>query len=509
MAKRDQENYRKLFEKSYDAKILEGISNILGWDQETMMPEGASTIRGEQLKTMAGLIHKSKTSPDFKEALGNLIDIKNGKIIAKGLSKEQESALKCWRKDYLRDVALPEEFVKNFAKITSEAQVVWRNAKKENNFKLFAPYLEKIIELVKQKSRHLSKKGSHLYDALLDEYEPGMTTEDVDALFKKIKDPIIALLKKIKSKKQVKDDFLHGKFPDSKQVSFSQILLDDMGYDKAYGRLDFSTHPFSSSSHPTDSRITTRIHPTSLMSNISVILHEGGHALYEMGLDPKEYGSPLGQAVSLGIHESQSRFWETRIGKNKAFWKHYFPLLKKAFPKGLEKIDLDLFYKAINKVEPSFIRVEADEVTYPLHVILRFELEKDLIEGKLKVKDLPKAWNKKMKEYFGITPKNDQEGCLQDVHWSMGAFGYFPTYALGNMYAAHLFETLEKEQPDLEKKLEKGQLAFLKEWLKDKVYRYGRQFESLELLKVSTGKPFTEKAYVDYLQKKYKEIYGL
>jgi carboxypeptidase Taq len=282
-----------------------------------------------------------------------------------------------------------------------------------------------------------------------------------------------------------------------------------MGFDFNQGRLDQSSHPFSSSPHPTDNRITTRFHATSLLSCISVILHEGGHALYEKGLPVEQYGTPLGSAISLGMHESQSRWWETRIGQNKSFWTHYLPKLQKYFPNDLKNVKLDPFYRAINKVEPSLIRVEADEVTYPLHVILRFEMEKALIEGSLKVRDIPEAWNSKMQELIGVTPATNSEGCLQDIHWAMGGFGYFPTYTLGNLYAAHLFEAFAKAHPDWEKQIASGNLMFITNWLHENIHQHGRRYTSQELLKKVTGKAFTADAYIKYLNSKYKDIYNL
>jgi carboxypeptidase Taq len=317
------------------------------------------------------------------------------------------------------------------------------------------------------------------------------------------------LLKKIQSSKQVKDDFLVGGFSEQKQKSFNEILLNVIDYPMKKGRLDFSTHPFSSASHPTDSRITTRIHSRLVMSNIRTVLHESGHAFYEIGLPEEHYGSPLGDAVSLGVHESQSRWWETRIGLSKPFWKHCLPLLKNHFKGKLDRVSLDAFWRGINKVEPSLIRVEADEVTYALHVILRFELEVSLIEGSLLPKEIPEAWNGKMKELLGVIPKNNAEGCLQDVHWSMGAFGYFPTYTLGNLYASHLFLAFEKDHSDWESRVAKGDLKFIKDWLKEKVHVHGKRYTSKELLKKVTGKAFTSKAFEDYLFAKYQEVYRL
>jgi carboxypeptidase Taq len=504
MKNKAQKYYEELHSISRKAQILAGVSSLISWDQETYMPEGAAGIRAEQLEALSGIIHEAKTSKQFSTALSKLIDINTGKILVNGLQENQISAVHAWLRDYKKEIALPKKFVEEFSKLTSEGIVAWAHAKKENSFQHFAPYLDRIIVMNQEKAKLLGFKD-HPYDALLDSFEPGMTTREVDALFIKLKKFLTPLIKKIGSKKKCDDSFLFGKFPAEKQLQFGKKLLDSMNYDVNMGRLDLSNHPFSSAAHPTDSRITTRIHDSSLMSNISAILHEGGHALYEMGLPASDYGSPLCEATSLGIHESQSRFYETRIGLSKPFWKHFLPLLQKTFKGPLEKVTLDAFYNAINCVEPSLIRIEADEVTYNLHIILRFEIEKALIEGSLKVRDIPEAWNNKMTELLGVTPKNNKEGCLQDIHWSMGAFGYFPTYALGNIYASHLFEGFEKDNPDFEKLIESGNLEFIKEWLNSKVYKYGRQYNSKDLLEKATGKAVSADAFITYLTNKYNK----
>jgi carboxypeptidase Taq len=503
-----KKDYSRLHQLSHHAKVLEGISHALDWDQETFMPPDGAGIRAEQLKTLAGLIHKEKTGKKFSNALSKLIDLTSGKVIAKGLNDKQKAALHEWRRDYRHAVSLPTKFVEEFAQLSSQTISVWRLSKEENTFHRFAPFLEKIVSMNRRKADLLGYKD-HPYDALLDEYEPGSTTKDVQALFSDLSRSLTALLKKIQGATQVQDAFLHGSFDHDKQIAFSKDLLRAMGYDFNKGRLDFSSHPFSSATHPTDSRITTRINTDSVINNICTVLHEGGHSLYEMGLPIEEYGTPLGEARSLGVHESQSRWWETRIGLTKPFWKHFLPLLKSTFKGQLDHITLDQFYKGINKVKPSLIRVEADEVTYPLHVILRFELEKDLIAGTLSIRDLPDAWNAKMKSSLGITPKSNQEGCMQDVHWSMGAFGYFPTYTLGNIYAAHLFNAFENDHPDWENRVAGGELNFIREWLHDKVYQHGRRYSSHDLLKLATGQELTSKAYTAYLTNKYSEIYRL
>lgn len=505
-SKPSQKDYQKIHELSRHARTLQGIVSLLDWDQETYMPSGAAGSRAEQLKTMAGIIHREKTSRKFGGALAKLIDIQSGQIKSDDLSPAQKAALKEWRRDYLHDTALPSKFVEEFAKTTSQAIIAWRNAKKENAFQQFAPFLERIIALCRQKAELLGYQD-HPYDALLDQYEPDIKTREVQHLFSTLREHLTPLIKKV-GHQAIEDQFLFGNWDQAKQIAFSHQLLDAMGYDHLKGRLDFSSHPFSSSSHPTDSRITTRLHPTSLMSNIFVVLHEGGHALYEMGLPQDQYGTPLGDARSLGIHESQSRWWETRIGLSQPFWHYFFPLLKETFKGQLDSITLESFYLAINKVEPSFIRVEADELTYPLHVILRFEMEKGLIEGSLNVRDIPEAWNVKMEEYLGLIPKTNSEGCLQDIHWSMGAFGYFPTYTLGNLYAAHLFETFMQDHPEWEKMVAAGELKFIKQWLHENIYQYGRRYTTQELLQKATKRPFSADAYLHYLKKKYTNLYS-
>lgn len=506
--KQSFKDYESLQAASRQATTLQGIRSVLEWDQETYMPSGGSGIRAEQIKILAGLIHKEKIGKKFVSKLSKLINIKTGKILQKGLSQPQEAALRVWRRDYIRNAALPSSFVEEFAKLTAQAKHAWIDAKKHKSFEEFRPYLEKIVWMCRKEADLLGYQ-EHPYDALLDQFEPGITTAEVSTLFRSLQKSTLALLKKIQSAKPIPDDFLHQTISDSDQMAFSQKLLDMIGYPKEHGRLDISAHPFSSSSHPSDSRITTRILRNQFISNIRTILHECGHAFYEMGLPEEHYGTPLGKAISLGVHESQSRWWETRIGMSKPFWNFLLPQVKKHFKGKFDSVSLVAFWKAINKVEPSFIRVEADEVTYALHVILRFELEVALIEGSLAVKDVPDLWNEKMETLLGITPKNHAEGCLQDVHWSCGIFGYFPTYTLGNMYAAHLFNHFERQNPQWEDYIAKGEFAFMKNWLKDNIHQHGRAYNSKELLMHVTGKPFTAKAFADYLTAKYHTVYSI
>lgn len=498
--------YQDLKEISTEIHNYGSILTLLHWDQETYMPSGGISARSAQIAQLSTLMHELKTSRRFKNCLEKLVSLSSGKPKIKGLSRIHLAALREWRKDYAKATKLPASFVRTFSQTTSEACQIWANAKKQNNFKLFAPFLQKIVDLVRKKTEILGY-DEHPYDALLESYEPCMTASRVGTIFDGLQKELKALLAKISSCRQIDDSFLHRKVDDELQNQLGHLFLSKLPMDMAYTRLDLTAHPFSLALHPHDSRITTRLIPNLFMSNIFSILHEAGHSFYEMGLPLEHWGTPLAEACSLSIHESQSRWWETLIGRSLPFWKQYYPMLQKAGPAYLKKVPLERFYRAINRVAPTYIRVEADEVTYCLHVILRFEIEKALITGSLQVSDLPEAWNAKMKEIFGIVPPTDTQGCLQDIHWSLGDFGYFPTYALGNLFSAHFFTAFAKKHPDWQDQVEEGELGFIREWLKTNIHRWGRTYNSEELAKKVTGKPLTETAYCSYLKKKYAEIY--
>jgi len=500
--------YELLAEKSKAIHIYHSILTLLHWDQETHMPPGGIGIRSEQIAQLSHLAHEEKTSKSYKKLLEELVNLKTGNLKAKGLSKPQKIIVREWRKDFNRSNKLPSSFVKAFSQLTSEASQIWAMAKKEKNFKLFAPSLEKIVAMNREKAKILGFKD-HPYDALLEGHEPCMTSARVSKIFDGLQVELKKLLKKIAAAKKPDVRFLHRLVSDEKQSEIGHWIANAMPVDRDYTRLDLSSHPFSMSLHPRDSRITTRYLPKAFISNIFSVLHEEGHSMYEMGLPVEHWGTGLCEAASLSVHESQSRWWETLIGRSLPFWKHFYPQLQKILPGHLKGVSLDKFYRAIHLVTPSFIRVEADEVTYCLHVILRFEIEKQLIAGSLSVADLPAAWNAKFKDLFGLTPPDDAQGCLQDIHWSLGEFGYFPTYALGNILAAHLFSAFAKEHPDWEGRVEKGDLAFVREWLKLHIHQWGRTYDFDELAKRATGKPISEDAYCHYLKKKYSHIYNL
>lgn len=504
MAKKPPQAYLDLKEASTTIQTYNSILSLLHWDQETFMPEGAIVPRSEQIALLSAYIHELKTSRKYKNLVEKIASVSTGRIKLKGLSAKEKAAVREWTNEYFRLKRLPTPFIKQFSQLTSESSQIWQTAKKESNFKLFAPFLNRIIEMVREKASLYSYQ-EHPYDALLGSYEPCMTSAKLQKIFTPLKKELLRLLDQIRGK-SIDDRFLHGKFEPKKQIALGQTLLAALPIEPAYSRLDCSAHPFSVAMHPHDSRITTRILPTGFMSNLFSILHEAGHSMYEMGLPLEHWGTPLAEPVSLSIHESQSRWWETLIGRSFGYWSHFYPLVQKTFPR-LSKVPLERFYLAINKVSPSFIRVEADEVTYCLHVILRFEIESALLSGDLQVYDLPEAWRAKMKELLGVSPQNDREGCLQDIHWALGDFGYFPTYALGNLFAAHFFTAFAKKHPDWEKRVSGGDLSFIRDWLKVNIHSVGKQYDSEQLAKKVTGKPFSEEAYCRYLKSKYGEIY--
>jgi carboxypeptidase Taq len=497
--------YKKLHAISKEIAVLSSASSILEWDQETYMPLGAISLRSSQLEMLANLTHKMRTGSRFKNALGQLIDIQNGDLVFETLPEEKNAALREWRRDYLRMVRLPASFVKSFSKTTSQAMHAWSDAKRNNTFRTFRPHLEKIVNLNRKKADYLGFQN-HPYDALLDLYEPDMTVATLTPLFGRLKIALLELLKQISAQPQPRCEFLHAHYPAIGQMRFAHLLLKSMGFVQETSRLDESMHPFCIG-NPFDTRMTTHVHHEAPMANFFAVLHEGGHGLYAQGLPTEEFGSPLCESASLGIDESQSRFWETLIGHSRPFWHHFLPLLEEEFAEQIGGIDLDSFYRAINIVKPSYIRIHADEVTYSLHVIIRFEIEKSLIEGTMQVKELPEVWGEKMREYLGIQPRSDAEGCLQDIHWSMGAMGYFPTYTLGNIYSAQLREVFIQDHPDWEAKISRGELHFIREWLREKIHRCGRHYPPATLIQRATGSALSEIPYIHYLEKKFKALY--
>ncbi len=498
--------YEALKALSVSTSVLSSTANILGWDQETYMPEEATELRGLQLERLADLMHREKTSRKYTRLLSQLVDLESGTIRDTSLSRSQQAAVREWRRDYLQTVKLPAAFVRKFTKETCIAIQAWKAAKEKNRFKDFLPHLKKIIDLSRKKADYLGYKD-HPYDALIDLYEPETKTARLTEILDGLKNPLTTLLRSIHEKPKPTFDFIHKGYPHNKQLEFNKIILDAMALDKSFCRLDETIHPMCISSHPSDIRITTHIYQHNPFINILSVIHEGGHALYDRHLPKEEFGTPLGEPCSHGIHESQSRLWEAIIAHSLPFWKYFFPKLQQFYPEQLHGVRLEELYQAINLVKPSLIRTDSDEVSYNLHIIVRFEIEKALIEGTLDAKDIPEIWNEKMKQYIGITPKTDAEGCLQDIHWACGNIAYFPTYTLGNLYAAQFYEAFRLKHPEWEQKISHGNFSELRHWLATEIHRFGREYLAEELCKKVTGKPLSEKPFLDYLQNKYKQIY--
>jgi len=499
-------DYLNLVALSKRAQMIEGISALLGWDQETYMPPKAAPVRAEQKKLLAELSHELHTGKEFEKALSGCINLENGRFLVPDLSEDQKACLRVWRRDFLRQKKLPSSFVQEFASTSSKAMFVWEEAKNGNSFQLFLPYFEELLDLIRKKIDLLGYE-EHPYDALLDEFEPGATTTLVDNLFKQLQLALPRLFAEIIARQKNYPELdISPPLPLHEQKMILHALLNDIGFDFQRGRLDRSAHPFSEAYHPDDSRITCRKEPTCICDEILTTLHEAGHSFYEMGLPKEHVGTPLGQAISLGIHESVSRWWETRIGRSLPFWKFFYPKLQDRVHGELSGISLEQFVRTLNRVKPSLIRTESDEISYSLHVILRFQIEKELIEGKLQPKDLPERWNSGMKELLGVEPASNKKGCLQDVHWSMGAFGYFPTYTLGNLFSAQFFEVFSHHHPDWGKLVENGQFDFIRNWQQKEIFRHGRRYTSFELVEKVSGKKLSCEPYISYLFEKYNNL---
>lgn len=479
-------------------------SAALGWDQQTYMPTGASEERGQQLSTLARLIHSRFTS----EEIGTLLD--DLKPLVEQLDPDSDDArlVKVTRREYEKQTRVSSKWVSDFALETAVGQSAWEKAKETSNFELFRPNLEKIVELRRQYADFFAPYD-HVYDPLLDDFEPGLKTSEVKAIFNPLRVQQVELIKAIAEQPQVNDSFMHLIYDEQKQWDFGVKVISDFGFDWERGRQDKSVHPFTTSLGLDDVRITTRIIPDMGGSALFSTMHEGGHAMYEQGISPSLRRTPLASGASMAIHESQSRLWENLVGRSYAFWKHYYPLLRETFPSQLGNVDLDTYYKGINKVEPSLVRVESDEATYNLHIMLRMELEIEMMEGNLAVRDLPQAWNQRLKDYLGIEPKNVSEGVLQDVHWSGGMIGYFPTYALGNLISAQWWKALHTAIPNLDDQMEQGNFSELLNWLRTNIHQHGAKFEPQELVKQITGSPIDPQPYIEYLNGKYKSIYNI
>ncbi|MFA6285333.1 MAG: carboxypeptidase M32 [Parcubacteria group bacterium] len=500
-----EKNISELKEKLHDLYHIGSALAVLHWDQEVFMPSKGAALRAATISNLAGILHEKFISKEFAALLKKA----KSQLDAGKLDDENSAIVRELWREYERQKKLPVAFVKEMAQICSEGHNVWIKAREKADFKIFLPYLKKIVALKRKEAKLVGYKKSP-YDALLDTYEPYSTSEEISMIFEELKNFLVPFLKKIaKAKGKENPDILKGNFTIEQQKRFNEEVAKKIGFDFEAGRMDTSVHPFSTGFHPNDVRITTRFRKDDMFDSFFGVVHETGHALYEQGLSTENFGTPLGESISHGIHESQSRMWENMVARGKNFWKYFFPKLQKQFPKPFAKTKFDDFYHAINNVQSSLIRVEADEVTYSLHIIMRFEIEKELIEGSIEVDDLPKIWNAKMKEYLGVKVPNDAEGVLQDTHWSGGGIGYFPSYALGNLYAAQFYQAAKKDLIDLEKEIAAGEFFHLREWLRKKIHVHGKMYSADSLVREVTGEPLTSQYFIDYLKKKYGEIYKI
>ena len=468
---------------------------VLQWDQETYLPPNGAEARGRQLATLSEVAHQMFTNKKLGDLLNELNDRGD-------LDKKQQKNISLSIEEYNKQNKFSSDFVRKMSEAVSASFHAWIQARKENSFKVFEPTLSALVGLKRQEAELLGYE-SHPYNALMNEYEKGATVQAVDTIFEDIKKPLREMLFRIQAMPQPDDNFLRQHFPKHLQWEWGQYIAKQLGFDYASGRQDMSEHPFTTNFCSRDVRITTRIDENDFGNMTWSTIHEVGHALYEQGLPADQYGLPLGEYTSLGIHESQSRLWENCIARGRCFWEYYFPVLKNYFPDQFQGISVEQFLAAINKVQPTFIRTEADELTYHFHVMIRYELEKGLIDGSILTKDIPSYWNDGYKSLLGIDVPDDKRGCLQDVHWSHGSFGYFPTYSLGSFYAAQFWQQATTDMPHLENAMrEDGNTSLLLSWLRQQIHVHGKYFTSEELCKKVTGSNLDSKIFINYLSEK-------
>jgi carboxypeptidase Taq len=500
-----REAYDALIAHVKQTALLGSCASVLSWDRETYMPKGGAAHRAEQLALLAGMCHERGTDP----RMGDWLDACEGTdLVADGLSVEAVNVREL-RRSYDKGVKVPNRLVEETARTASLGHQGWVDAREDNDFKQFLPWLEKMVPLRIEYAEAVGYEEV-IYDALLDDFETGETTANLTAVFGALRDDLAPLIREIAAApKQPDESILTRRYDVVRQRVFSEMCASAVGFDFAAGRLDTVVHPFCSRVGPDDVRITTRWDEHQFGSALFGVLHESGHGLYEQGLPAEHYGTPMGSSTSLGIHESQSRLWENVVGRSHNFWTHFYPKAQGVFHESLRDVSLDDLVHAINGVKPSFIRVEADEATYNLHIVLRFELEQEIIAGNLRPADIPGAWNEKFKQMFDLDVPDDANGCLQDVHWSFGGFGYFPTYALGNLYAAQFFDCARREMPDLEAGFARGEFGPLLAWFREKVHSQASRFRPKDLVREVTGEPLSHAHLIRYLREKYEPMYGL
>lgn len=501
MSTHTEKIYNTYTQKLKQKADVEYAIGVLSWDKEVNMPKKGAAHRMQQIATLSTLSHELFINEEF----GGLLD--DLKAVQTQLPEDAQRNLALTVHEYDRIQALDTAFVRRRSIACSQAYDAWLKARAENDFGLFQSALSDVVEVKKEEAERLGYE-EHPYNALLEEFEPGYTAAMLDTLFEDVKAKLVDLVQEIRKHPQVEDQFLHQHFPKDKQWASSIELLKRIGYDFEAGRQDWSPHPFTINFSPKDVRVTTRVDENDLNNLLWSSLHEGGHALYEQGLPEQYYGLPMSRHISLGIHESQSRLWENNVGRSLAFWQAHFPYLQQQFPTQLKHIEVKQFYAAMNKIQPGFIRTEADELHYHFHVLIRYELEKALLEGDLQVKDLSTAWKDLYKKYLNVDVPDDNRGVLQDVHWSYGNIGYFPTYSLGSFYAAQFFQQAERELPNLTSQIAQGNTSDLLSWLQKNIYQQGRKYDANELCEKLTGEPLNFNYFYDYATQKYQKIYA-
>ncbi|WHY79652.1 carboxypeptidase M32 [Neobacillus sp. WH10] len=493
--------------KLLDEKITH-FSSIIGladWDQKVMAPKKGRNVFAKATGTLRTEVFKLSVSKEMGDLLEKLTSAENGEK----LDEVTKARVREYKEYYQKSKSIPADLFQEYSILTAQANDAWEEARENNDFARYLPSLEKIVEF-KRKFAEIYGYEEHPYDALLDEFEPGLTVKRLDPLFAKLRESSVNLLERIKKNgKLTQVGVFEQSFDIEKQKEFNRFILPIIGFDMEAGRLDETVHPFAQTVNIGDVRLTTRYLERNVRSALFGTIHEAGHGIYEQHINPEYEESVLQSGTSFGIHESQSRFLENMVGRSKEFWKFFFPKLQEYFPAQLANVSVEEFYRAVNTVEPSFIRVEADELTYNLHIMLRYEIEKALIGGEIDAKDLPEIWNQKMQDYLGITPSTDTEGVLQDVHWSFGGIGYFPSYSLGNLYAAQILRTIQNDLPDFYSYIENGQFELIQAWLKEKIHRFGKLYTPNELIVKVTGEELNADYLVEYLEKKYSEIYEL
>lgn len=498
------EKYQELVRHLSTVHDLNMIGAVLNWDQETAMPPGGAEARAQQMSTLSRLAHEMFTA----DKTGELLERAESELNGVPYDSDEASMIRVVKQDYAEATKLPADFVAEYTKQTSLAHHIWAEARAKSDFNHFQPALERIMELTRQMAEYLGYT-EHPYDALLGQYERGMTTKQVAEIFAAHRPALVELIAAISAARPVDDSILRQSYPIEKQREFGRMIVTTCGFDFNRGMQAISVHPFCTHFSANDVRITTRYTENYINESLFGFLHEAGHGMYEQGTAQHLDGTPLSGGTSLGVHESQSRLWENIVGRSRVFWIWALPKMKAIFPAQLEGVTVEQIYKAVNKVERSFIRVEADEATYNLHIILRFELEQDMLTGKIRIADLPDIWNTRFTEYFGITPPNDAKGVLQDVHWSAGLIGYFATYALGNLLSVQYYHAALRDHPSIPDEIAEGKFDTLRHWMNEKIHQHGRKFTGDELTRRITGEGIQSRDYITYLQTKYRDVYGL